>query len=270
MKQAFTHGGRFHADDVFSAALLTYLYPNIVIERGNQVPEHYDGIVFDIGFGAYDHHQEGKEVRDNGIPYAAFGLLWRRYGKTILEEEMAEKFEQEFVEPIDFSDNTGEKNAISEMISLFNPSWDEDKDEDIAFEEAKEVALKILKRRFQYLQGEKKAEKLVKNALEQMENHIIILERFAPWKNWVIGTDCYFVVYPSKRGGYNAQGVPKVKESRELHYNFPESWYGKSAEELKQISNIRTLEFCHNSGFLIATGTLEDAIKACEVAMKKD
>ena len=45
--KAFTHGGKFHADDVFSAALLLYLNPEIQISRGNQVPEDFDGIVFD-------------------------------------------------------------------------------------------------------------------------------------------------------------------------------------------------------------------------------
>ena len=56
--KAFTHGGKFHADDIFSSALLLYLNPEIQITRGNQVPEEYDGIVFDIGRGAYDHHQK--------------------------------------------------------------------------------------------------------------------------------------------------------------------------------------------------------------------
>lgn len=32
---AFTHSGKFHADDVFSAALLLYLNPEITITRGN-------------------------------------------------------------------------------------------------------------------------------------------------------------------------------------------------------------------------------------------
>ena len=48
---AFTHSGKFHADDVFSAALLLYLNPEITITRGNQVPENYEGLVFDIGRG---------------------------------------------------------------------------------------------------------------------------------------------------------------------------------------------------------------------------
>ena len=55
--RAFTHGGKFHADDVFSAALLFYINPKITILRGNRVPDDFDGIVFDIGRGAYDHHQ---------------------------------------------------------------------------------------------------------------------------------------------------------------------------------------------------------------------
>ena len=55
---AFTHSGKFHADDVFSSALLLYLNPEITILRGNKVPEDFDGIIFDIGRGRYDHHQK--------------------------------------------------------------------------------------------------------------------------------------------------------------------------------------------------------------------
>ena len=89
--KAFTHGGKFHADDVFSAALLLYLNPEIQITRGNKVPEDYDGIVFDIGRGEYDHHQIDSRIRDNGVPYAAFGLLWEQLGAGILGEELAQE-----------------------------------------------------------------------------------------------------------------------------------------------------------------------------------
>ena len=78
---AFTHSGKFHADDVFSAALLLYLNPEITIIRGNRVPEDFDGIVFDIGRGRYDHHQKDSRVRENSVPYAAFGLLWEELGR---------------------------------------------------------------------------------------------------------------------------------------------------------------------------------------------
>ena len=71
----FTHAGKFHADDVFATALLQIIRPDIRIARGFVVPDDFDGIVYDIGFGMFDHHQEPREYRANGIPYAAFGLL---------------------------------------------------------------------------------------------------------------------------------------------------------------------------------------------------
>ena len=76
----FTHAGKFHADDVFATALLQIIRPDIRITRGFVVPDDFDGIVYDIGFGMFDHHQEPREYRANGIPYAAFGLLWRVLG----------------------------------------------------------------------------------------------------------------------------------------------------------------------------------------------
>ena len=78
--RALTHNGKFHADDVFSAAFLRMLNPRIQIQRVDAIPEDYDGLAFDIGLGKFDHHQNSNERRPNGIPYAAFGKLWREYG----------------------------------------------------------------------------------------------------------------------------------------------------------------------------------------------
>ena len=122
--QAFTHSGKFHADDVFSSALLLSVNPEITIHRGSQVPEDFKGIVFDIGRGKYDHHQRDSRIRENGVPYAAFGLLWEELGAEILGEELAEKFDEAFVQPLDNNDNTGEKNELATLIGNFNPPWD--------------------------------------------------------------------------------------------------------------------------------------------------
>ena len=54
---AYTHAGKFHADDVFSAALLRILRPNIRFVRAMGLPEGFDGFAFDIGWGRFDHHQ---------------------------------------------------------------------------------------------------------------------------------------------------------------------------------------------------------------------
>ena len=104
--KAITHAGKFHADDVFSAALLRILNPDIQFKRVLSVPENFDGIVFDIGWGKFDHHQSGAPVRENGVPYAAFGLLWKEYGSFLLGEE-ADSFDEHFIQPLDLEDNTG-------------------------------------------------------------------------------------------------------------------------------------------------------------------
>ena len=142
--QAFTHSGKFHADDVFSSALLLYLNPEIRIQRGNRVPEDFAGIVYDIGRGKYDHHQMDSRIRENGVPYAAFGLLWEELGAQILGEELALRFDHDFVQPLDINDNTGEKNELASLIGDFNPPWDEEGSNDAAFFEAVNLAGTIL------------------------------------------------------------------------------------------------------------------------------
>ena len=159
--RAFTHGGKFHADDVFSAALLFYINPEITILRGNRVPDDFDGIVFDIGRGAYDHHQRDSRVRENGVPYAAFGLLWEAVGAEILGEELAEEFDEAFVQPLDHNDNTGEKNELANLIGNFNPTWDAQGGNDEAFFQAVSVAGMILENKFERYRGNERADRRV-------------------------------------------------------------------------------------------------------------
>ena len=108
----FTHAGKFHADDVFATALLQIIRPDIKITRGFVVPDDFDGIVYDIGFGMFDHHQEPREMRANGVPYAAFGLLWRVLGPGLVGERQARLIDENFIQPLDLNDNTGEQNSL--------------------------------------------------------------------------------------------------------------------------------------------------------------
>lgn len=262
---AMTHGGKFHADDVFSSALLRILNPNIQFTRVFSVPEEYDGLVFDIGLGKFDHHQHDAKVRPNGVAYASFGLLWQEFGEQLVGAEEAERVDEYFVQPMDKDDNIGCGNAIADVISSFNPSWDSDKDPDACFEEAVEFATTLFKKKLEWIWGIQRAKKLVQAAYSDRKDGIVVLARFAPWKQVLVGSDADFIVYPSQRGGYSAQGVPVDKENSELKYAFPAEWAGKKEEELKEISGIETLRFCHNNRFLISTGTLEDAIRACKL-----
>lgn len=275
---AFTHSGKFHADDVFSSALLLYLNPEIRITRGNKVPENFDGIVFDIGRGKYDHHQKDSRIRENGIPYAAFGLLWEELGAEILGEELAQKFDESFVQPLDNNDNTGEKNELATLIGNFNPTWDAQGGNDEAFFQAVSVAGMILENKFERYLGNERADKRVEEILEahqkavysgeksKEEARILVLPEFVPCQKRLSETDIAFVIFPSNRGGYCIQ--PQKKEySLNYKCSFPIEWLGLENEELISVTGLSSAGFCHKGGFLMTTGTLEDAVKACEISL---
>lgn len=274
---AVTHGGKFHADDVFSGALLKILFPDIKISRVFSVPDNFEGLAFDIGLGEFDHHQENAEIRENGIPYAALGLLWRKYGEGIMKQfctpEQAVKeaahFDENFIQSLDLDDNTGCGNQLAGAIGVFNPSWDSTESADSCYEKAVALAKEILEKKFDSVRSIQKARSFIQESLQKAVDNIVVLDKFAPWKSVLVNSDALFVVYPSQRGGYSAQGIPKDSETRELKCYFPESWAGKTTEELRKISGIETLSFCHRGRFLISAGTLEDTMKACKDAMKQ-
>ena len=259
---AFTHSGKFHADDVFSAALLLYLNPEITITRGNTVPDDYEGLVFDIGRGQYDHHQKDSRIRDNGVPYAAFGLLWEKLGSEILGEELAQNFDESFVQPLDINDNTGEKNELATLIGNFNPGWDSKSSNDEAFFQAVNVAGMILENKFERYLGNERADRRVEEVLAKhnaalasgdtpAENtNILVLPEFIPCQKRLSETNIAFVIFPSNRGGYCIQ-----PQKKEYSMNYKCS-FGSDFKNL-----------CHKGGFLMTCGTLEDSILACRSSL---
>lgn len=266
IRKAFTHNGVFHADDVFSSALLLTLNPGIRIERGSKVPESYDGIVFDIGLGRFDHHQSEKPVRDNGIPYAAFGLLWKEYGALLLEEEDVQQFDKEFVQILDESDNTGKVNLISQCISEWNPQWNEPGEDGAErFEKAVAWAGQLLEQKLRAMRAKREALAMVRGWMGEQTPPVLWLERAMPWKEAIKGTDFLYVCFPSLRGGYVVQAVPQDRGGLELKKPFPAQWRGKTAQELSALTGIDTFCFCHSAGFLCATDTKEDAERLCRI-----
>ena len=277
--KAFTHSGKFHADDVFSYALLLYLNPAITITRGNKVPKDFDGIVFDIGRGKYDHHQKNSRIRENGIPYAAFGLLWEELGKEILGEELAAKFDESFIQPLDINDNTGEKNELATLIGNFNPSWDVENGENEAFSRAVQTAGMILVNMFEKYKGNEHAEKRVEEILSahnssvlsgeksEIEAKILVLPEFVPCQKQLRETDIAFIIFPSNRGGYCIQ---PLKKEHSLNYkcSFPENWLGLERNELKQATGLTSANFCHKGGFIMTVDDVNDAISACKISLE--
>lgn len=207
--KGFTHAGKFHADDVFATALLQLVRPDIQITRGFDVPEDFEGIVYDIGFGMFDHHQSPREMRPNGVPYAAFGLLWRVLGPGLVGERQARLVDENFVQPLDLNDNTGEPNSLCDAIGFFNPVWDEDGGADVQdqqFFAAVAVAKQILTRQIASANAVNRADDKVRTAYAASQNGIVVLPCYLPWKNGLYKTDALFVCTPAS----GAAGAPSA------------------------------------------------------------
>lgn len=267
--EAMTHAGRFHTDDVFSAALLMILNPHINIVRRNDVPDGYQGLVFDLGDGEFDHHGDRASYRENGVQYASFGLLWKQYGCELVSEKEANTFDESFVQPLDFQDNNGGNNLLCRAITQFNPKWDENAaSSDGAFFRAVEFARSILKNEIMSMHSTERAEEIVLKCLSESKDGIVVLPQGMPWKALLVPSSAYYVVYPSPRGGYNAQAIPIEVNSQQCKKPFPEEWRGKR-ENLSEISSIEGMIFCHSHGYLLVAETLEATITACEKSMQR-
>lgn len=287
INRVYVHSGKFHADDVFSVALLKYVNPFITAYRVPDVTDDMkldeNSIICDIGCGKYDHHQKDAEWRteeEGGVKYAAFGLLWRDLGEDILgSKELADQFDKEFVQIIDNSDNTGEPNMISYQISMFSPTWNSEYSFDSRFSSAVEFALGILTRTFNNMKSTAEAESYILNAIQQAEEEhhrsVLILDKFAPYTSVVCAVNdnratddkIKFVVYPSARdeGCWNAMTVKVDPDSNVDLCPFPEEWAG-----LRDFSNtkFKSLTFCHIARFIIAGKELTDVLAACVYAME--
>lgn len=255
-----THDGLFHSDDVFAAAFLKIINPDIKIIRNSRIFVNFKGIVFDVGMGEFDHHGSDNTCRDNGIPYAAFGKLWKKYAPLLYGEYVYRKIDKSFVEYLDLSDNTGKSDSLCLAIAAFNPVDKSNGDKE--FLEAVDIAKVILEKLIQKEQNNFKEEQLVKEIYEKSEDKkIIVLDEHLHFKDTLPSTEALYVIFPSNRGGYAAQAVSVSSDSIELKKPFPKSWLDKLPSYLN---------FCHNSRFLITADTIDDLIKACNVAMKED
>lgn len=264
IRKAYTHAALFHADDVFSTALLKILCPGIEIERTLKVPELSDDeICYDIGGGPYDHHQ-GLEFRDEEKtkPYAAFGKLWRAFGHELVDDAGWEMIDESLVVPIDQHDNgMGDGNAVlAKLVSFMNPNWDEPATEEARhekFDKAVDFATTVLEKYLAKARSTTKAVHAFDNA-DVIDDRILHLESFTPWKDVIkqYRTDSKIIlaIYPSTRGGYCIETLSSFK------WPLPYAW----TQELPE-----GMTFCHVSRFLAAVKTEEDAIHYAKEALEK-
>lgn len=272
--KAITHGGKFHTDDVLSTVLIKMLNPNIIVERVNEyVGDDSDEnvIVYDIGFGEFDHHQQTDEVNEYGNKYSAFGKLWTVYGKELLEqkgfkkiEDAYSKFYRCYVNKVDRGDNESYRNVKhfidNTLIIEFNPKWYEASSNPNAYNEQFDKAVEFstllmenwLRKLYTLIEVNSQEEEIWEKALDNMEDGIAVLDENIDWRiqyNRSRNENVKIVISASPRGGYRVTSI--------------------NEDEIK-IQDSEHLSFVHVNRFMGVADTKEKAVLAAKETIKNN
>lgn len=233
----------------------------------------------------FDHHQEsGAGHRNNGIPYASFGLVWKHLGATVCgdNENVARIVDNSLVQQVDAEDNgfpLYDKKindvipfTISSLFSCLVPTSEEDRDSDNAFANAVALAKMIIIRKIAHARAIEKSKETVLAAISESEKNdrrIIVLDSDCNWQSLVMCRTAValFVVYPGT-DRWMIKAVPKggniFSEVRKL---FPAQWaVGNNPKKLALLTGVDDALFCHVKRFAASAGSKKGAVQLAQLA----
>jgi len=291
IKTLGTHSGKFHADDVMATAILRLLLGDIKVTRtrDENILKKLD-LVYDISLGEFDHHQLNKKIRENSVPYAACGLIWREFGSRVIKKfnsqleetdiiSIFDYVDKNLVQGIDAADNGIDikseikVTSISDIIQSFNPTWDSKDSKDEAFEEAAQYAAEVINRIISRQISVIKARIIVNEAFQtRTMNEIMVLKNGCPWLQQLLKIDVnnevLFVISPDDNNAqYKIQSVKKTVDTFEARKDLLETIRGKSSAEINSIIEIEDAIFCHKAGFIASTKSMESALKIANLSL---
>lgn len=298
-KKLVTHSGSFHADDLFACASLSlYMEKNnipykIIRSRDESVIADADyvfdvGGVYDSSKNRFDHHQQGGAgKRENDIPYAAFGLVWKEFGLELCNgnQEVFSDIERRLVQPIDAIDNGISISEPAEcgiydyglygFISAFQNTWKEafdDKKQKDNFLFLVDFFKKTISREIEQSSHRSELVDMAEQCYQESESknlvvipyHVsvsILIQVFDKYK------EVEYVVCRSNTN-WKVMALRKTPCSFENRKNLPQAWAGKRSDELAQITDVDDAVFCHNALFMAVAKSREGAMKLAEIALK--
>lgn len=263
----YTHGGRLHADEVLGYVITEMAGICDSFERLTNFENlPTDGLIADIGRAwepeqlRFDHHQ-GFFTRENGMPYAAAGMLWKEYGRRICGDQgLADRIDEKFIQGVDADDadnaysvkgicSGGEFRVLTfpNLIKSYNTADVKDAvEQGAAFQEAATLARRTLIHEIaaakKFLAGVEKFESIV-----EVEGTLLILSEYVAWQEVVEKKypDALYIITPSSHpeNPVSLTAVPVKAGSRELKQPIERpDWFDKFIHQGKWIAGCDSLE----------------------------
>jgi uncharacterized UPF0160 family protein len=295
-----THSGGFHADELLSSVILTRLFPQAELLRTRDkawITPNEDRIIYDVGgdFDAeaqiFDHHQRPNPLREDGLPYSSFGLIWAQYGRDYLAamdvpdkdiDAIHGSFDRGFVLPVDLVDNgavnTSEAGPLFSGMTLpvllesLKTVFDDREQgaDDRAFMTALPVARAFVEAQIRRKAAKLRAEDMVMAAIEDAgEGRILDLPMGMPFRAGVEKASAdhlLFVVHP--RGeDWTLTTIRVGDDTFDNRADLPAAWAGLTDGALETASGVAGAKFCHNGRFIAVASSREAILKMAEIAV---
>lgn len=288
-----THNGVFHADEALAIVILRMIYGDMEITRTRD-RYHLEGYlnnkdVFVLDVGAdyrpnmrnFDHHQKGGAgVRDCGTPYATSGLVWKHFGNEVLRtmeipiehwDYIFDKVDDVIIRHVDAQDVGHGKPlpfSMNMVISLFNPTWlEEPEEEHLGLEDAYLTAYHVLNRAIRSYWAEAEARLVIREA--PIKNQVMVLDKYIPWSGFPVPIEVLYVVFENDQGTHMVQQVPSEPGGFEGRKPLPESWAGLRGDELASLTGVSDAVFCHNGRFICGAESREGALELARLAVEE-
>ena len=270
-----THSGRFHADEVFATSMVLMVEQHEIVRSRDPEIINKAKIVLDVGAEynpeqlRFDHHQNSfTRTRDDGTPFATAGLVWEFYAKAIfnkfgLTEEpqiayATQWVDEKLIKDIDAVDNgmflEDPRPSVSMIIGIMNESSDEPEKQLEAFNKAVHFTSNIMRNLVESAIKEAQVAAELRELMDTIdENGILVLEKNLPYKDFISKhPEVKRVVYPR-----NEEQFGVYCNGKQNH--LPERFRGLRDQELNEISGLNDMVFCHKSGFMCVSLSLNSA-----------
>lgn len=286
-----THSGTFHADEILAVAALELYFDGkpyeVIRTRDPKIIETGDFVVdvgaeYDHERKRYDHHQHGGAgMRANGIPYSAFGLVWKHYGEAICGSgTVAQAIDEQIGHPIDMGDNgidyyglvrlDTEPLILQFIVAMFRPTWKSDATHDDRFAELVAFMRRMLELTIVVERDKVEGAKFVEDAYRQAsDKRIVVVDGAYPWHDVLAShPEPLYIVKPKNQNTFwEVECVRDNPHGFSNRKDLPEAWAGYRDTELSRITGVPGAVFCHNKRYIVVTETKESAIKLAQIAL---
>ena len=270
-----THSGRFHADEVFATSMVLMVEEHDIVRSRDEAVIKQADIVLDVGAEynpdtlRFDHHQNSfTEARPDGTPYATAGLIWRHFAKAIfakrgLTDDYQANFAMQWVDAklisdVDAVDNgvfsEDPRPSVSLLIAMMNEPSDQPEKQEQAFKKAIELTTDILENFIKAAMKEAEVVVELEAYAKTVKDGILVMDKNLPFKDFIRShPEIKRVVYPRSEEQFGVY-------CNTFENHLPERFRGLRDTELNEVSGLTDTIFCHKSGFMAVTLSLESAL----------